>query len=214
MKKLKMILVGLLVVMLSACSSTQETEYPSIADVEISEIVAAREVDMSDYTDMEEGTDNHFLEVTAEEMLTLINSGGTGIFYIGQTSCNACNLLVRYMEAAAEEVDALIYYVDAGNEDDGLEAAYNYVLGTLYDILEEYEGEKALLTPHVFAVKDGEFTDSQIGAYGDYDGTDSTAQIMIERYIEVFTSLLDDEESAEEEVADEDSTEEETDEEE
>ena len=190
MNKLKLIIACLLALSFSACSTQT---YPSLADVEITVIKTAREVDMSGYTDMEEGYDNHFLEVTAEEMLILINSGGTGIFFIGQTSCEACNLLVRYMEAAAEEVDATIYYVDGGNEEDGLEASYKYVLGTLDDILETYEGEKALLTPHVFAVKDGEFTDSQIGACDDYDGTDDTAQVMIDRYIEVFTSLLESE---------------------
>ncbi len=188
MKKLKIVLLGLLLLIASACSSQT---YPSLADVEITDIDGAREVDMSAYADMEEGYDNHFLEVTTEEMLTLINSGGTGIFYIGQPSCSACNLLVQYMEAAAEEVDATIYYVDVGSEEDDFEASYNYVVITLYEILETYEGYKTVLTPHVFAVKDGTFTDSQIGAYDDYDGTDDTAQIMIDRYIEVFISLLD-----------------------
>ncbi len=183
MKKLFIALIILL--LLTGCQSEEEVYVPEMTVIE-----KARDVDMSVYQDMVD-YGHAFKEITADEMLDVIENGGSDIFYLGSDSCGVCQFLVRYMQEAASSLGVTIYYVDVYSDEDGFADAYDRAYEMLYDVLEEYEGEKAFQTPHVFVVKDGEIIDSLVGALEGYDGTDATADIMIDRYTEMFKALLD-----------------------
>lgn len=180
----KLLLVLTIALLLGGCSKPQE----SPTSDQITKIDGAREVDMSGYEGMSD-YNHHFLEVTTEEMLTTINSDGSGIFYLGSTTCSMCQYGVRLMERAASEEDVTIYYVDVYSEEDGFGDSQKYVMETLDPILMEYEGEKAIMTPHVFVVKDGEFVASLVGLDNSYDGTEATEDNQVAIYSEMFAKL-------------------------
>ena len=179
MKKLLIVILSVILV-LSGCDKKEERPLGITT-----EIAGAKEVDMSSYQDMSD-YDHRFLEVKATDLLDLLNDEGSGIFYLGSTSCPVCQFLVRYMDEAAEELNTTIYYIDVYDEEGTFEKAYQDVYDALYDVLGEVDGTKVLQTPHVLTVIDGKIAASLVGAVDGYDGTEATADLMIDHYRAMF----------------------------
>lgn len=151
MKKLLVLLMGILLV-LTGCSN-EEKNY-----VEISSF----DVDMSGYEGMS-ATDHHFRGITPEEFIRVYEEDGTAVFYIGYTECPNCQSSVATFEEAATETDATIYYLDPYSEEYDFFAYMDDLTTILDPILRHEDGQAIIYTPHIFAMVNGEFKTSLIG---------------------------------------------------
>ena len=109
--------------------------------------------DMSGYEGLT-SSNHRFLGITVSELKKAIDEDKSGIFVLSRKGCTHCQLLMRYMNEAANELDVYIYYIDA---------EYDVLLEAMYPICEEIDGEVGLQTPHFFTIVNGEYVDSKIG---------------------------------------------------
>lgn len=156
---MKKILIVLMLLVLCACQKDEP-----IIDTSGYEIVSDR-VDMSSYYGVN-SIDHKFRLVTCKELFNTIDNKGSGVFYLGRSNCNCCQDVTKYLNEVAKELDVTIYYIDVYNPNDDLASSkelQDELLKYLHDICaEDDEGNKALFTPHLFQVINGELGDSQI----------------------------------------------------
>ena len=101
--------------------------------------------DMSGYEGLT-SSNHRFLGITVSELKKAIDEDKSGIFVLSRKGCTHCQLLMRYMNEAANELDVYIYYIDAesntypilGTDD------YDVLLEAMYPICEEIDGEVGL----------------------------------------------------------------------
>ena len=105
MKKI-LILLGLTLVLLTACS--EKTNYIE---------VETTEVNMSGYENMPV-TGHNFLQTTPQEILRLIEDGGSAVVYYGYDSCPFCNKATSVINDAAKELDITVLYVNVHPDED------------------------------------------------------------------------------------------------
>ena len=157
MKKL-MILLGC-ILLLCGCTKKEERV---VLDYQNDFITY--KADMSGYEGLT-SSNHRFLGITVSELKKAIDEDKSGIFVLSRKGCTHCQLLMRYMNEAANELDVYIYYIDAesntypilGTDD------YDVLLEVMYPICEEIDGEVGLQTPHFFTIVNGEYVDSKIG---------------------------------------------------
>ena len=68
--------------------------------------------DMSGYEGLT-SSNHRFLGITVSELKKAIDEDKSGIFVLSRKGCTHCQLLMRYMDEAANELDVYIYYIDA-----------------------------------------------------------------------------------------------------
>lgn len=155
MKKLFLTLLSVfLIFSLYACGGEQE---------EIKYIdIEATNVDMSVYDGMN-SINHNFKLITPTELLRVYKEGGSGIFYIGYSGCSNCQHAVANIQKAAEENGVTVYYMDCYNAADLLSDHVDDFIATFSDVLEERDGEKTILTPHLMTFVNGKVADSIIG---------------------------------------------------
>lgn len=131
--------------------------------------IDSMKIDMSSYKNMK-SLDHHFEQITPKEFLKVYEEKGSGAFYIGSSSCPVCQEMVQYIEKSVDNNEITIYYIDAYNKQFPLKDYYDEFFEILYPILEERDGEKTILMPHLFIMINGEFKTSNVGGFdGDSD---------------------------------------------
>jgi hypothetical protein len=157
---MKKILILLLLILCACSEKLPQPDYPYQ--------IESYKVDMSNYRGVS-STEHNFRLIRVSELFKCIDNRSSGIFYLGRENCHCCQQVLRYLNEAAQELGVTVYYINAYDEVEPLteEETYDKLYDYLYEILgENDEGEKVLLTPHVFSIVNGEFYASQIC----YDG--------------------------------------------
>lgn len=183
MKKILSILIILL--SLSACGNKN---YPS-PDLSKEYTIETYMVDMSGYNNLK-STGHMFKGTTVAELKKTVDEKGYGVFVLSRTSCSHCQLAMQYLNEVANKLDVYVYYIDAESNTYPILGTDSY--DTLYEILEpvlevDSTGEKAIQTPDVFTIVDGEITANMVGTTwtgSNYDEDD------VKQLEDVYTSML------------------------
>jgi len=98
-------------------------------------------------------TNNKIKKIKTNKVMEFLNNG-TGILYIGYSTCPWCRRVVPVLIDLVNEYDSIdkIYYLDVYQDLSGIETElYEY----LDDYLTEYNEERHLSVPYVFFIKNG-----------------------------------------------------------
>ena len=149
--------------------------------------------DMSGYNGLT-SVNHRFLGTTVSQLKKTIDENGYGAFVLSRITCDHCQLCMKYINQAAEELGVYVYYLN------GESSIYPIVGTDDYDVLDFYTksiqekdetGEIVLQTPHFFTVVNGKFVDSFVGVKfkDDLNPTDSEIKDLVNKYkkaLEVF----------------------------
>ena len=183
MKKIFIILY----VVLTLCSCGKKEEEQKIKYTY--EIVSSK-VDMSGYEGVN-SVKHNFRLITPSELYKVIDNKSSGVFLIGSTKCGCCQRVCRYLNEVAQELDVTVYYIDAYNEEEPLMDSQSQEKFKEYldPILGEDDGKKAILTPQVFSVINGEFGGSQI-CFDNYVLDLTPTEEQIEKFKDSYRAIL------------------------
>ena len=163
-------LIFLIFLMLVACN---KKDNDSSDKPQYTYTIVADDVDMSSYPGVN-STLHNFKSVTVSEFFNTIDNKSSGIFYLGRSNCGCCKTVTKYVNEVAQELGVTIYYIDVYNEKQPLtdRELQDKLKLYMHDILnEDDKGEKAIYTPHLFTVINGELSKNLI-CYDDVDFTD------------------------------------------
>lgn len=148
------------------------------------------EVDMSIYKSVPK--DSCFKKIKITEIDRCIKEKGSGIFYLGYEDCIYCQSMVWLMNEVGQDLGVTIYYIDAFDEDEPYFDYKDMYIEDLYTTLKEEDGEKIVMTPHVFTIINGVVKESQISAnYWDLeDPTSDQIDSLRSRYKEMFKPFV------------------------
>ena len=185
MKRLLIVLTALLLT-LTACSSDEEAVY---IDVETSV------VDMSGYANMPV-VGHNFVGVSPQEVLRIIEEGGSGAVFYGYSTCPFCHQAAYVLNNAAKEKDMTIYYVNVHPSDDPGDDFYDAMDETttvLADFLSKDEdGEPEFYVPNLFIIKNGKILGNHVSLVDSYPGGGVSLTMAEENELfNIYTDLLD-----------------------
>ncbi len=175
----------LILLMLSGCTSTEET---STITYENSVELATFEVDMSSYQNMHY-RDHEYLGISTQDAIKLLEEDGTGVLFLGYAGCGACNTAVPVLNEVAKDTGIKVNYVEADKIN---EADFNQFVEVYNDYLESSSnGEKTIFTPAVYIIVDGEVKAFQIGLPELSGGalTDAEHDEIYNLYLDMFKKL-------------------------
>lgn len=152
--------------------------------------IECEDYDMSVYKDVPK--DSCFKKIKITEIDRCIKEKGSGIFYLGYIDCVFCQSMVWLMNEVGQELGVTIYYIDAFDEEEPYFDYEDMYIEDLYDTLDEEDGEKIVMTPHVFTIINGNIKDSQISSnFWDVDNpTDKMIKALRSRYQEMFKPFV------------------------
>jgi predicted bacteriocin transport accessory protein len=180
MKKILLIL-ALTLVLLTGCSA--ETNYTEVETVQ---------VDMSGYENMPV-VGHQFLKTTPQEVLKLIEEGGSAVVYYGYSTCPFCNKATSVINDAAKELDMNVLYVDVHpeitNDESYLDEYYDefyYDFDKAMDdttiafskfLSLDEDGEPEFYVPNVLVIKNGKVLGNHVALVDSYAGGGLTLTI-------------------------------------
>lgn len=161
MKKI-ILMLALTLFILTGCSA--ETNYIEVETVQ---------VDMSVYEKMPVAG-HQFLKTTPQEVLRLIEEGGSAVVYYGYSDCPFCNKATSVINDAAKELDMTVLYVDVHPEIDPGDEFYVAMDDTTIALSEflslDEAGEPEFYVPNVFVIKNGEILGNHVALTDNYSG--------------------------------------------
>lgn len=155
----KILIILLLMFILCSCKGREE-----VTEVNYTYDIISSNVDMSAYEGVS-STNHNFRLITVSELFNTIDQESSGIFYLGRANCGCCQRVCRYIDEVARELDVTVYYIDVYNENEPLteKEVQDQLFEYLFEILGKDEnGNKTLLTPHLFSVINGKFYKDEI----------------------------------------------------
>ena len=171
-----------------SASPTESTivsdNYPELTDVYTP--------DMSGYSSLHNVQLGNFVGVSPSKFIEMINNFDTGVYLLASRSCGYCQEAIESINRALLDTGCTINYLDCDSQFYPLSAEQiSQLFEVMYPILQEdSEGEKSILTPHVFVIKNDEFCDSQVGLTEGYDGTSSAKEALYLRYKDMMKELI------------------------
>lgn len=203
MRKVKLILAGVMSLTLAACkpnlnidaSATAEASSAPEYTITNSVDLVTSEADMTGYQWLYD-TDPPFVETTFQESIRMFTEKGSGILYYGRTNCPWCQRAVPVLDEVAQETGVTIYYIDAQQPlataaDGSVDAAksqevYQELLSYISPILEKDEdGEPAFQIPEVIGVKNGEIVGHHLSLVDSFSLDSEDAQMNDEQVAEL-----------------------------
>lgn len=203
MRKVKLILAGVMSLSLAACkpnlnidaSATAEASSAPEYTITNSVDLVTSEADMTGYQWLYD-TDPPFVETTFQESIRMFTEKGSGILYYGRTNCPWCQRAVPVLDEVAKETGVTIYYIDAQQPlataaDGSVDAAksqevYQELLSYISPILEKDEdGEPAFQIPEVIGVKNGEIVGHHLSLVDSFSLDSEDAQMNDEQVAEL-----------------------------
>lgn len=121
--------------------------------------------DMSKYNGLN-SVNHNFIGTTVSELGKVISEKQSGAFVLSRESCNHCQMVMKLINQACEELGVTVYYIDGESKTYPIVDTPDYdLLDSLIKPIEEPndDGEITLQTPHFFTVVNGKFKDSIIG---------------------------------------------------
>lgn len=133
-----------------------------------------------------------FKKIKITEIDRCIKEKGSGIFYLGYEDCHFCQSMVWLMNEVGQELGVTIYYIDAFDKDEYFFDYEDMYIEDLYDTLKEEDGEKIVMTPHVFTIINGVVKESQISAtfWDVEDPTEEQIDALKSRYKKMFNPFV------------------------
>ena len=203
MRKVKLILAGVMSLSLAACkpnlnidtsATAQASSAPEYTITNSVDLVTS-EADMTGYQWLYD-TDPPFVETTFQESIRMFTEKGSGILYYGRTNCPWCQRAVPVLDEVAKETGVTIYYIDAQQPlataaDGSVDAAksqevYQELLSYISPILEKDEdGEPAFQIPEVIGVKNGEIVGHHLSLVDSFSLDSEDAQMNDEQVAEL-----------------------------
>lgn len=203
MRKVKLILAGVMSLTLAACkpnlnidtsATAQASSAPEYTITNSVDLVTS-EADMTGYQWLYD-TDPPFVETTFQESIRMFTEKGSGILYYGRTNCPWCQRAVPVLDEVAKETGVTIYYIDAQQPlataaDGSVDAAksqevYQELLGYISPILEKDEdGKPAFQIPEVIGVKNGEIVGHHLSLVDSFSLDSEDAQMNDEQVAEL-----------------------------
>ena len=152
-------IISLLVLLLVVVGCQSKPDYSKVYPIE------TYDADMSEY----EGLDSHdhmFLGTSVPELVKLIDEKGYGVFVLSTKYCAHCQIIMRYLNEVAKELNVKIFYLNGTSEEYPIQNSDNYDIleNILYDHLKVGQDGPEIQTPHVFTIIDGKIKDSQVGS--------------------------------------------------
>ncbi|MDY6282959.1 MAG: hypothetical protein SPL40_07905 [Erysipelotrichaceae bacterium] len=203
MRKVKLILAGVMSLTLAACkpnlnidaSATAEASSAPEYTITNSVDLVTSEADMTGYQWLYD-TDPPFVETTFQESIRMFTEKGSGILYYGRTNCPWCQRAVPVLDEVAQETGVTIYYIDASQPlataaDGSVDATksqevYQELLGYISPILEkDKDGKPAFQIPEVIGVKNGEIVGHHLSLVGSFSLDSEDAQMNDEQVAEL-----------------------------
>ena len=203
MRKVKLILAGVMPLTLAACkpnlnidaSATAEASSAPEYTITNSVDLVTSEADMTGYQWLYD-TDPPFVETTFQESIRMFTEKGSGILYYGRTNCPWCQRAVPVLDEVAQETGVTIYYIDASQPlataaDGSVDAAksqevYQELLSYISPILEKDEdGKPAFQIPEVIGVKNGEIVGHHLSLVDSFSLDSEDAQMNDEQVAEL-----------------------------
>lgn len=203
MRKVKLILAGVMSLTLAACkpnlnidaSATAEASSAPEYTITNSVDLVTSEADMTGYQWLYD-TDPPFVETTFQESIRMFTEKGSGILYYGRTNCPWCQRAVPVLDEVAQETGVTIYYIDAQQPlataaDGSVDAAksqevYQELLSYISPILEKDEdGKPAFQIPEVIGVKNGEIVGHHLSLVDSFSLDSEDAQMNDEQVAEL-----------------------------
>ena len=203
MRKVKLILAGVMSLSLAACkpnlnidaSATAEASSAPEYTITNSVDLVTSEADMTGYQWLYD-TDPPFVETTFQESIRMFTEKGSGILYYGRTNCPWCQRAVPVLDEVAQETGVTIYYIDASQPlataaDGSVDATksqevYQELLGYISPILEKDEdGKPAFQIPEVIGVKNGEIVGHHLSLVDSFSLDSEDAQMNDEQVAEL-----------------------------
>lgn len=143
----------------------EPTKYNLIVNAE------GREADMSEYENLK--SNENFVSITAQELFDAIGDGETdSVIYIGSPYCSHCQEAAPTLQETAKAANQNVYYINLPNvsneEYQKLIEELSPILNSITD--ENGEQKKEIFIPHVFTLKDGEYS-SENSIIGYSEGT-------------------------------------------
>ena len=203
MRKVKLILAGVMSLTLAACkpnlnidaSATAEASSAPEYTITNSVDLVTSEADMTGYQWLYD-TDPPFVETTFQESIRMFTEKGSGILYYGRTNCPWCQRAVPVLDEVAQETGVTIYYIDASQPlataaDGSVDATksqevYQELLGYISPILEKDEdGKPAFQIPEVIGVKNGEIVGHHLSLVDSFSLDSENAQMNDEQVAEL-----------------------------
>ena len=203
MRKVKLILAGVMPLTLAACkpnlnidaSATAEASSAPEYTITNSVDLVTSEADMTGYQWLYD-TDPPFVETTFQESIRMFTEKGSGILYYGRTNCPWCQRAVPVLDEVAKETGVTIYYIDASEPlataaDGSVDATksqevYQELLGYISPILEKDEdGKPAFQIPEVIGVKNGEIVGHHLSLVDSFSLDSEDAQMNDEQVAEL-----------------------------
>lgn len=182
MKRIISVLTILL--LLVGCTKNETIEKVSYTnDV----VIDVENVDMSAYNEMS-FSDHNYVGVQMNQIIKMINEGGTALVFLGYPGCFACNLTVPVLDQAAEDKGVEILYVKGDNIPN--EDFYGFIDLVEDHLQEGQDGEKTVMTPFIFALKDGKIVSEQTGLPFDYQGG-SLTKSQTDKMLDIFYDIID-----------------------
>lgn len=179
----KIILALFVAFLLTACNS-QKTPVASESEI------TGYAVDMSAYKGVS-STEHKFIGISPAELLKVIEEKGSAIVYLGYKDCHVCQEATRYVNEVAQELDVNVYYLDCASEQYPLkDEMFTSVVNALSSILEtNSSGEKAIFTPHLFTIINGEPQSGHISVVNSWqEGNPSEASVK--ELKDIYTELM------------------------
>lgn len=203
MRKVKLILAGVMSLTLAACkpnlnidaSATAEASSAPEYTITNSVDLVTSEADMTGYQWLYD-TDPPFVETTFQESIRMFTEKGSGILYYGRTNCPWCQRAVPVLDDVAQETGVTIYYIDASQPlataaDGSVDATksqevYQELLGYISPILEKDEdGKPAFQIPEVIGVKNGAIVGHHLSLVDSFSLDSEDAQMNDEQVAEL-----------------------------
>lgn len=154
----KFLAVLLILLTLTGCKEKEVPNFDSGFTIE------TYRSDMSGYNGLNSVSHN-FLGTTVSELKKTIDEKGYGAFVLSRTGCDHCQIVMQYINKAAQELGVNVYYLDGESDVYPIVGTPDYqVLDEILKPIEEkLDGEITLQTPHFFTVINGKFVDSFVG---------------------------------------------------
>lgn len=158
--------------------------------------IKSSEVDMSGYEGVN-SVNHNFRKITIDQLFNCVDEKSSGVFIMGMENCGCCQISVRYLNQAAQELGVTVYYIDVYDMsmpligDDCQECVVRRdrlkeILNRILTVGED--GEKKLETPTVFSIVNGEVKDYLI-CHGNlsWDAVPTESQVnkLVNKYKEI-----------------------------
>lgn len=181
MKKLVAVVLTFLLI-LTGCDSIEVTKVED--DVSTDSIRFKQEYDLVD--------DDNVYEYAVYDNVVDTIEGGTGIIYLGFSSCALCKEVVPVLDEVAKDknVDSILYY-DFKDIRDNNTSEYQALVELLYDYInEDDDGNKRITAPTVIFVRDGSIIDVYVGSINS-DSEEVITASQKEELKDYFADLID-----------------------